>query len=79
MTASKRPKNSALEVELDFEHGARPAPVVTEEITQSIEEMIRLRIIEVSENSIVTQRSTLVFLHRPLGLLAQQFSTVSIK
>lgn len=46
VTASKRPKNSALEVELDFEHNARPPPVITEEITASIEDMIRKRIAE---------------------------------
>lgn len=49
MSASRRSKNSALEVELDFEHGARPAPVITEEVTQSLEDMIRSRIIEVSD------------------------------
>lgn len=47
MTAAKRPKNSALEVDLDFEHNARPAPVITEEVTASLEELIRNRIIEV--------------------------------
>jgi U3 small nucleolar ribonucleoprotein component len=49
VSASRRSKNSALEVELDFEHGARPAPVITEEVTQSLEDIIRSRIIEVSE------------------------------
>lgn len=46
VSASRRSKNSALEVELDFEHGARPAPVITEEVTQSLEDIIRSRIIE---------------------------------
>ena len=49
MSASRRSKNSALEVELDFEHGARPAPVMTEEELQTLEDMIRSRITEVSE------------------------------
>ncbi|KAA8540804.1 hypothetical protein F0562_024767 [Nyssa sinensis] len=46
VTAAKRPKNSALEVDLDFEHNVRPAPVITEEVTASIEELIQKRILE---------------------------------
>lgn len=47
ITAAKRPKNSALEVNLDFDHKARPPPVITDEITASLEDLIRRRIIEV--------------------------------
>lgn len=46
VTAAKRPKNSALEVDLDFEHNMRPAPVITEEVTASLEELIQKRILE---------------------------------
>ncbi|XP_019197043.1 PREDICTED: U3 small nucleolar ribonucleoprotein protein MPP10-like isoform X2 [Ipomoea nil] len=46
VTAAKRPKNSALEVDLDFEHNVRPAPVITEEVTLSLEELIRKRVLE---------------------------------
>ncbi|KAH7440693.1 hypothetical protein KP509_03G006200 [Ceratopteris richardii] len=46
VTAGKRPKNSALEVELDFEHNVRPPPVITEEVTASLEDLIRKRIAE---------------------------------
>ncbi|XP_070027301.1 M phase phosphoprotein 10 [Nicotiana sylvestris] len=46
VTAARRPKNSALEVDLDFEHNVRPAPVITEEVTASLEELIQKRIIE---------------------------------
>ncbi|CAN0890337.1 M phase phosphoprotein 10 [Linum grandiflorum] len=45
-TAADRPKNSALEVDLDYEHNVRPVPVITEEVTQSLEEMIKKRILE---------------------------------
>uniref|UniRef100_A0A7S0WTX1 U3 small nucleolar ribonucleoprotein protein MPP10 n=1 Tax=Pyramimonas obovata TaxID=1411642 RepID=A0A7S0WTX1_9CHLO len=44
--ATARPKNSALEVDLDFEHVAAPPPVITEEITKSLEQIIIQRIIE---------------------------------
>lgn len=47
VTAAKRPKNSALEVDLDFEHNMRPAPVITEEVTASLEDLIKKRILEV--------------------------------
>lgn len=48
VTAAKRPKNSALEVDLDFQHNVRPPPVITEEITESLENMIKQRIANVS-------------------------------
>lgn len=48
VTAAKRPKNSALEVDLDFEHNVRPPPVITEEFTADIEELIKKRILEVN-------------------------------
>ncbi|KAL3618054.1 hypothetical protein CASFOL_038375 [Castilleja foliolosa] len=46
VTAVKRPENSALEVDLDFEHNVRPAPVITEEVTASLEELIQKRVLE---------------------------------
>lgn len=44
VTAQHRPLNSLLEQDLDFEHALRPAPAITEEVTESIESLIRQRI-----------------------------------
>jgi len=40
-----RPANALLEVPLDFDHATKQAPVVTQELTDSLEEMIRQRCI----------------------------------
>ncbi|KAL3675156.1 hypothetical protein R1sor_025104 [Riccia sorocarpa] len=53
VSARKRPKNSALEVELDFDHNARPPPVMTEEVTASLEDMIKARIAEARFDDVV--------------------------
>ncbi|XP_078431493.1 U3 small nucleolar ribonucleoprotein [Wolffia australiana] len=46
VAAAKRPKNSALEVDLDFEHNRSRPPIVTEETTSIIEDVILKRIRE---------------------------------
>lgn len=46
VTAGKRPMNSLLEVDLDFEHNVKPPPVITEEVTASLEDIIQKRILE---------------------------------
>lgn len=59
VSANKRPKNSALEVELDFEHNARPPPVITEEVTASLEDIIRQRIAEANFDDVQRKPSLL--------------------
>ncbi|XP_041998623.1 U3 small nucleolar ribonucleoprotein protein MPP10-like isoform X1 [Salvia splendens] len=46
VSAAKRPKNSALEVDMDFDQNVRPPPVTTVEDTASLEELIMKRITE---------------------------------
>lgn len=42
--ARERPENSLLEADLDFERSAKPVPVITQETTETLEDMIRRRI-----------------------------------
>lgn len=44
-TAVDRPMNSLLEQDLDFEHVGKPVPVITPEVSESIEELIKRRIL----------------------------------
>lgn len=44
--AKDRPMDSLLNEELDFERTAKPVPIITKEVTESLEEMIRRRIKE---------------------------------
>ncbi|VBB85513.1 Component of the SSU processome and 90S preribosome, putative [Yarrowia lipolytica] len=42
--AAQRTKDSLLEEDLDFERGAKPVPVMTQAVTESLEDMIKARI-----------------------------------
>lgn len=44
VTAQSRPMNSLLEQDLDFEHAGKAAPIITEEVTSSLEAIIMKRI-----------------------------------
>ncbi|GAA5796244.1 hypothetical protein HPULCUR_001614 [Helicostylum pulchrum] len=44
--AKIRPVNSLLEEDLEFEHANKPVPVITEESTNTLEEVIKKRILE---------------------------------
>lgn len=47
-SARSRPENSLLHTDLEFEHIARPVPLITEETSKTLEDLVKRRIIEVS-------------------------------
>ncbi|SPO06630.1 related to U3 snoRNP protein [Cephalotrichum gorgonifer] len=55
-TAGERPTNSLLEQDLDFEHVGKPVPVITPEVTESIEELIKRRILADEFDDVLRRR-----------------------
>ncbi|KAI4863073.1 Mpp10 protein [Hypoxylon rubiginosum] len=54
--AIDRPVNSLLEKTLDFEHVGKPVPVITAELSESIEEMIKRRILAQEFDEVIKRR-----------------------
>ncbi|KAI1136187.1 Mpp10 protein [Hypoxylon sp. FL0543] len=54
--ATDRPMNSLLEEELDFEHVGKPVPVITAEVSESIEDMIKRRILAQEFDEVIKRR-----------------------
>ncbi|KAF8952493.1 hypothetical protein BGZ52_005896 [Haplosporangium bisporale] len=52
-SSSDRPLNSLLEEDLDFETVSKPIPVITAELTQSLEDIIKARILEANYDDVV--------------------------
>ncbi|KAM0333256.1 hypothetical protein ACHAQA_001916 [Verticillium albo-atrum] len=55
-SAVERPQNSLLEQDLDFEHVGKPIPVITEEVTEGIEELIKRRILAQEFDEVLRRR-----------------------
>ena len=55
-SARNRPQNSLLEEDLDFERVMKSVPVVTEEVVQELEEMIKSRIVANNYDDVVRRR-----------------------
>ncbi|KAH7149711.1 U3 small nucleolar ribonucleoprotein complex, subunit Mpp10 [Dactylonectria estremocensis] len=54
--AADRPMNSLLEEDLDFEHIGKPVPVITPEVTEGIEELIKRRILAQEFDEVIRRR-----------------------
>ncbi|KAF4460094.1 U3 small nucleolar RNA-associated MPP10 [Fusarium albosuccineum] len=54
--ATDRPMNSLLEEDLDFEHVGKPVPVITPEVSESIEELIKRRILAQEFDEVIRRR-----------------------
>ncbi|PTB69965.1 Mpp10 protein [Trichoderma citrinoviride] len=54
--AADRPLNSLLEEDLDFEHVGKPVPVITPEVTEGIEDMIKRRILAQQFDEVLRRR-----------------------
>lgn len=55
-SANMRPQNSLLEHDLDFEHAGKPIPVITEETSEEIEDLVKRRIIAGEFDEVVKRR-----------------------
>ncbi|KAK4496720.1 hypothetical protein PRZ48_012703 [Zasmidium cellare] len=54
--AADRPVNSLLEEDLDFERAGKPVPVITAEVSESIEELVKRRILAHDFQDIIRRR-----------------------
>ncbi|KAI1822117.1 Mpp10 protein-domain-containing protein [Xylaria intraflava] len=54
--AVERPMNSLLEEDLDFEHAGKPVPVITSDVNESIEDLIKRRILAREFDEVIRRR-----------------------
>ena len=54
--AADRPMNSLIEEDLDFERTGKPVPVITAEVSESIEELIKRRILAQEFDEVIRRR-----------------------
>ncbi|KAK4159339.1 U3 small nucleolar ribonucleoprotein complex, subunit Mpp10 [Cladorrhinum sp. PSN259] len=54
--AIDRPMNSLLEEDLEFEHAGKPVPVITEEVSETIEALIKRRILAQEFDEVLRRR-----------------------
>ncbi|KAH6655764.1 U3 small nucleolar ribonucleoprotein complex, subunit Mpp10 [Truncatella angustata] len=55
-SATERPMHSLLEEDMDFEHVGKPVPVITQAVSESIEDMIKRRILAQEFDEVLRRR-----------------------
>lgn len=55
-TAAERPSNSLLEQDLDFEYVGKPVPVITPEVSEGLEDLIKRRILAQEFDEVIRRR-----------------------
>lgn len=78
VNAKARPLNSLLEEQLEFEQPIMPAPVITEEITESLEDKIKRRIADALFDDVERKQSKEDFVKRHEVELNQEKSKESL-
>ena len=63
--APARPENALLEEDLDFERAGKPLPVITQEVNESIEELIKRRVLNNEFDEVARRRPELEGLNGP--------------
>ncbi|KAJ1769961.1 U3 snoRNP protein [Coemansia sp. RSA 1813] len=69
VTSSARPKDSLLGESLEFDYVQKPVPVVTQEATQTIEDMIKRRILNEEWDDVERKKDIQVKPFRPSGFI----------
>ncbi|KAJ2032260.1 U3 snoRNP protein [Coemansia sp. S610] len=69
VTSAARPKDSLLEEDLEFEHVQKPVPVVTQEATQTLEDIIKRRILNEEWDDVERKKDVQAKPFRPSELI----------
>ncbi|KXN74821.1 Mpp10 protein, partial [Conidiobolus coronatus NRRL 28638] len=77
-TSKDRPLNSLLEEDLEFDYASKPAPLITEEVTHDLEDLIKKRIIENQFNDVEKKVAPKVREFQPREQLDQEKSLKSL-